>query len=148
MVASKIQYPMNREEVLKSPDYWTAKTQIELYNQAEKFMKDTGRSRSQLADYLGVSKGYVTQLLNGDYDHRMSKFFELALAFGVVPQIEFIPVENYIADDICLSKFKRRVPVSKALSTEWKECNAPKKFSLECKVTMCPTVTGAPKYVA
>ena len=59
---------MNREEVLKSPDYWTAKTQIELYNQAEKFMKDTGRSRSQLADYLGVSKGYVTQLLNGDYD--------------------------------------------------------------------------------
>ncbi len=28
---------MNRKEVLKSPEYWTAKTQIELYNQAEEF---------------------------------------------------------------------------------------------------------------
>lgn len=44
----------------------------------------------------GVSKGYVTQLLNGDYDHRMSKFFDLSLSFGVIPVIDFIPVEQYI----------------------------------------------------
>ena len=87
---------MKREEVLKSPEYWTAKTQVELYNLAEKFMAETGRNKSQLAEYLGVSKGYVSQLLNGDYDHRMSKFFELALAFGMVPQIDFVPVEDYV----------------------------------------------------
>lgn len=92
---------MNRKEVLKSPEYWTAKTQIELYNQAKRFMKESGRNQTQLADYLGVSKGYISQLLNGDYDHRLSKFFELALAFGVVPQIEFVPVEDYIKDDAC-----------------------------------------------
>lgn len=36
------------------------------------------------------------------YDHRMSKFFELALAFGMVPQIDFVPVEDYVKEDKCL----------------------------------------------
>ena len=69
---------------MKSPEYWKAKTLIELYKLAEKFMAETGLNKSQLAEYLGVSKGYVSQFLNGDYDHCMSKFFELALAFGMV----------------------------------------------------------------
>lgn len=70
---------MDRKDVLNSSEYWTSKTQIELYNQAQKFMEATGKDRAHLAEYLGVSKGYVSQILNGDYDHRMSKFFELAL---------------------------------------------------------------------
>lgn len=92
---------MERKEVLESSEYWTAKAQVELYNQAQKFMNEKNMNRSQFAAYLGVSKGYVSQLLNGDFDHRMSKFFELALAFGVVPQINFIPVEQYIKEDNC-----------------------------------------------
>ena len=95
----RIKKLFNRKDVLNSPEYWTSKTQIELYNQAQKFMEATGKDRAHLAEYLGVSKGYVSQLLNGDYDHRMSKFFELALAFGVIPQIEFIPIEQYIKED-------------------------------------------------
>ena len=88
---------MKREEVLKSPEYWKAKTQIELYNLAEKFMAETGRNKSQLAEYLGVSKGYVPQLLNGDYDHRMSKFFELALAFGMVrKEKRIVPIVSIV----------------------------------------------------
>lgn len=89
---------MERKEVLKSPEYWTAKAQIELYNQAKVYMEKSGKNRSQLAEYLGVSKGYVSQLLNGDYDHRLSKFFELALAFGVVPQIDFVPIEDCVKE--------------------------------------------------
>ena len=82
---------------MKSPEYWKAKTQIELYNLAEKFMAETGRNKSQLAEYLGVSKGYVPQLLNGDYDHRMSKFFELALAFGMVrKEKRIVPIVSIV----------------------------------------------------
>lgn len=138
---------MNREKVLKSPEYWKAKTQIELYNQAEKFMAETGRNKSQLAEYLGVSRGYVSQLLNGDYDHRMSKFFELALAFGVVPQIEFVPVEECIKEDECLSKFKT-IAVTSAKPTEWKECNNSEHYSMVCKLNSCPTDNGTPENVA
>ena len=51
-------------------------------------MAETDRNKSRLAEYLGVSEGYVSQLLNGDYDHCMSKFFELALAFGMAQEGE------------------------------------------------------------
>ena len=90
---------MDRKDVLKSPEYWTAKAQIELYNQAHNFMTKSGKNQTQLTEYLGVSKGYISQLLNGDYNHRLSKLFELSLAFGVIPHIEFIPVESYIKTD-------------------------------------------------
>lgn len=80
---------MNREEILNSAQYWTAKAQVSLFRLAVEFMQQHNLNRKQLAQYLGVTPGYVTQLLNGDYDHRLSKFFELALAFGKVPEITF-----------------------------------------------------------
>ena len=43
---------MDRKDVLNSPEYWTSKTQIELYNQAQKFMEATGKDRAHLAEYL------------------------------------------------------------------------------------------------
>ena len=58
-----------------------------------------GGKHTQLAQHLGVSKGYVSQILNGDYDHRLSKFMELSLAFGYVPRIEFIPIEQVLEED-------------------------------------------------
>ena len=62
-------------------------------------MEKNDMNRSQLAQHLGVSKGYVSQLLNGDYDHKLSKFIELAIAFGYVPKIEFLPMEEVIPHD-------------------------------------------------
>lgn len=90
---------MERKDLLRSPEYWTASIQLLLYNCAEKFMKATGRNRTQLAEHLGVTKGYVSQVLNGDYDHKLSKFVKMALAFGYVPKIEFVPVEEYIQEE-------------------------------------------------
>lgn len=90
---------MSRKDFLNSPDYWIAKAQIDLYNCAEEFMRSNGMNRSQLAKHLGVSKGYVSQLLNGDYDHKLSKFIELALAFGYVPEISFKAVDEVVAKD-------------------------------------------------
>lgn len=90
---------MSRKDIISSPEYWTAKVQIDLYNCAEEFMKSNNLNRTQLAQHLGVSKGYVSQLLNGDYDHKLSKLVELAISFGVVPQIEFKPIEDVIAED-------------------------------------------------
>jgi len=90
---------MTRAELLKSPDYWIAYIQVALYNCAEKFMSDYEMNRTQLAEHLGVSKGYVSQLLNGDYDHKISKLVELSLKFGYVPKIEFEGLQEYIRKD-------------------------------------------------
>jgi transcriptional regulator with XRE-family HTH domain len=56
-------------------------------------------NKTQLAEYLGCSKGYVTQLLNGDFDHKLSKFVELSLAINKIPEIIFTDVDEYIHSD-------------------------------------------------
>lgn len=87
---------MDRKEIISNPGYWTTDIQIKLFRLAEDFMKANGMNRKQLAEHLGVSPGYVTQLLSGDYDHRISKMVELALAFGCVPEIQFENIEKHL----------------------------------------------------
>jgi transcriptional regulator with XRE-family HTH domain len=101
---------MTREELLKSPDYWTGKLQLELYRQIEDFMKKNEMNKTQLAEHLGCSKGYVSQLLNGDFDHKLSKFFELTLAIHKIPEITFSDVDDYIQSD--KGNFKQRFTIS------------------------------------
>lgn len=137
---------MKREEVLRSPEYWTAKTQVELYDCAKKFMDSASLNRAELAEHLGVSKGYVSQILNGDYDHRMSKFFELALSFGFVPQIEFVPIEQCIASDKQVSTFKLNVADIPSISN-WSKTVEAKSLSINLDSPLY-TEWKSPKEVA
>jgi transcriptional regulator with XRE-family HTH domain len=89
---------MNRGQLLKNEGYWTSKIQIDLYNQLEKYMSDNKINRSQLAKKLKVSKGYVTQILNGDFNHRISKLVELALAIDKIPEINYRDLNQTIKE--------------------------------------------------
>lgn len=95
---------MEREDVLRSTDYWTTSIQIEWYNCAMKFMEKNGINATQLAEYLGVSKEYVSQLLSGDYNYNLNKMVETALKLGYVPQIKFMPIEEVIKEDLDMSR--------------------------------------------
>lgn len=88
-----------RHEILRSKGYWLAKIQVELYQEIENFKKNNNINNTQLAEILGCSKGYVSQILNGDFDHKLSKFVELSLAVGKIPQISFDNVDEYIQND-------------------------------------------------
>lgn len=87
---------MTREELIQSKEYWLAKLQIDLFNEVETYMKKNGLSRVQFAEMLGVSKGYISQILNAEVDHRMSKFVELALSIGLVPSITFEKIDDLL----------------------------------------------------
>jgi transcriptional regulator with XRE-family HTH domain len=84
------------EKLLRSEAYWETKIQNDLYAAVEQYMKENGLSRKEFAQMLGVSKGYVSQILNGDFNHRLSKLIELALAIGKTPLMEFKDLDNYI----------------------------------------------------
>ncbi|MDE6537285.1 MAG: helix-turn-helix transcriptional regulator [Muribaculaceae bacterium] len=90
----------NIKDKYKSPAYWTQLIQLMLYNQIDQYIKKNGLTKKEFAEKLGVSKGYVSQILNGDFDHRLSKLTELALACGFVPKLDFVPIElaNQIAN--------------------------------------------------
>lgn len=88
-----------RAELLRSKGYWTSELQMELFNEIEQFMDRNNMNRTQLAEYLGCTKGYVTQLLSGDFDNKISKFVELCLAIGKIPQITFKDINTVILQD-------------------------------------------------
>ena len=85
---------MNRTELLKSTAYWTQMLQLDVLELVNGYMKKHNMSPAQFAQHLGVSKGYVSQLLNGNFDHRISKLVELALACESVPSLSFENAEN------------------------------------------------------
>ena len=81
--------PIDREELLISREYWMVKMQSDLIKSVESFMAENGMNRAQLADYLGYSRGYITQLLSGSFDCKISKIVELSLAIGLIPELHF-----------------------------------------------------------
>lgn len=85
-------------QLARTNGYWLTHLQVRLFGTVEKFRTDRGWTRTQLAEHLGVSKGYVSQILNGDFDHRLSKLIQLSLAVGVVPDIQFTPVDEYVQE--------------------------------------------------
>ena len=96
---------MKRKDLLKEPTYWITLIQMELYNCALNFMKRTGKNRTQLAEHLNVSKGYVTQLLSGDYNYSLTKLVETCMAFGYVPKVSFTSLEEEIYREEHVCKF-------------------------------------------
>ncbi len=80
---------MERKELLQQESYWITKIQLDLYGQIDQYMKVNNLNKTQFAEKLGVTKGYLSQVLNGDFDHKLSRLVRLAMAIGKVPMIEF-----------------------------------------------------------
>ncbi|MBK9109066.1 MAG: helix-turn-helix transcriptional regulator [Saprospiraceae bacterium] len=90
---------MNRKELLKSKEYWLVDFQMKLYREVENYLSDSNLNKSQFANQLGVSKGYISQILNGDFDHKLSKLIELSLAINKVPILSFEDFNDYFETD-------------------------------------------------
>lgn len=90
---------MKRSELLKSREYWLAEIQLNLFNLIENYRSKKKINKTQLAAELGVTKGYVTQILNGDFDHKISKLVDLSLSFNKVPIITYLDLDKYVEDD-------------------------------------------------
>ena len=98
---------ITREELIWSKEYWVTKIQLKLFAEVESFMQSHRMNRTQFAEYLGCTKGYVTQLLSGEYDNKISKLVELSLAIGRVPELEFVDTGSFVArdkEDLALEK--------------------------------------------
>ena len=89
---------MKRSDLIKSREYWTTEIQLKLFNLIENYRSKNNLTKSQIAEKLGFTKGYITQVLNGDFDHKISKLVDLSLAFDKVPVIHFVDVNQYLQD--------------------------------------------------
>ncbi len=90
---------ITREELLKSPEYWFEHAQNDLYGKVVAYMKKENINQNQLAERLGVTKGYVSQILKGEFNYTLKKLIEISLAIGQVPKVEYTSIENVIDED-------------------------------------------------
>lgn len=99
-----------RAELLSSKEYWVTGIQLDLFNKIENYIKENRLNRTELAKKMNVTKGYITQVLNGDFDHKVSKLVELALACDTIPLLFFVDKAKYIEND-AEDKFYELMPV-------------------------------------
>ena len=90
---------MTREELLRSREFWVVQIQNSLYRIIEEFRVKKKLTRSGLAEKFGVSKGYISQVLSGDFDHKISKLVDLSLASSKAPIMTFKDLDEYIKED-------------------------------------------------
>lgn len=50
-------------------------------------MEEKGLNQTALAKELGVSKGYISQVLNGNFNFSLKKLIELSLKLNVAPKV-------------------------------------------------------------
>jgi transcriptional regulator with XRE-family HTH domain len=90
---------ITREELLKTEEFWFETFQNDLYRMVAEYIQKEGMTQTQLAEKLGVSKGYISQIMNGNFNYTLKKMIELSLALDKAPAFEFKNLEQYIQDD-------------------------------------------------
>jgi transcriptional regulator with XRE-family HTH domain len=83
---------LKREELVNKPEYWLETIQNEIFRQVTAYLKDNNLTQNQFAEQLGVSKGYVSQVMKGEFNYTLKKLIELSLAVGKAPVIVFKPL--------------------------------------------------------
>ncbi len=90
---------ITREELLKTEEYWYEIIQNEIYRLVSDYIRKSGITKTQFAEHLGVSKGYVSQILNGNFNATLRKIIELSLSVNTAPVFSFKDLEEYIKED-------------------------------------------------
>ncbi|RKR84839.1 DNA-binding XRE family transcriptional regulator [Mucilaginibacter gracilis] len=111
---------MTREKLLRSSTYWFEFEQNELFRQVYQYMAEENINQTELAKRLNVSKGYISQILKGNFNYTLKKLIDLCLAIGIVPHIGYKKVEDIINEDVDLkayydsdiSMFSKIIPIN------------------------------------
>lgn len=90
---------IKREELLQTEEYWFETLQNEIYRMVAEYMEKEKINQSQFAEKLGVSKGYISQIMNGNFNYTLKKLIELSLAVKKAPAFEFKDLSQFIQND-------------------------------------------------
>lgn len=88
-----------REELLRSPEYWFENIQNELFRQLSSYLERENITQTEFAEKLGFTKGYVSQVMQGNFNYTLKKLIDLSLAMGQIPDLQFKTIEDIINED-------------------------------------------------
>jgi predicted XRE-type DNA-binding protein len=81
---------VSKDDLLKRPNYLLTKYQNEIYRQLVGYIKSNNLTQKDVAERLGVSSAYISQVLNGNFNFTLRKLIEIGLMVGKVPSLEFV----------------------------------------------------------
>lgn len=91
---------ITREQLLSNETYWIETIQNRIFSDLKSFIEEENISQKEIAKRLGVSKGRVSQILNGNHlNFRLETVVRICLAVGKVPNFHFDNIENFINKD-------------------------------------------------
>jgi len=107
-------------ELIQTSEYWIDEFQNEIYRQVTNYMNSNNLNQKELAESLGFSKGYISQILNGDCNFTIKKIVELSLKLGQAPILKYQTIEDYYEFEKFKfsfsknieSKFQYKIPTS------------------------------------
>jgi transcriptional regulator with XRE-family HTH domain len=99
-----------RAELMKTEGFWFETIQNEIFRMVDEYLSENDINRTEFAKRLGYSKGYVSQILNGEFNCSLKKLIDLTLAVDKVPHIEFKTVsEEFALQMLSIALHKQKV---------------------------------------
>lgn len=87
---------LTRKKLLKSNVFWLEYMRNQIFREVQNYLSTTRTSRKELADNLGYSRGYISQILNGNSNLSFEKLTELSVAIGKAPYLYLKDLEDVI----------------------------------------------------
>ena len=63
-----------KNEIIKSPVYWLTLIQNQLYRELTGYMQKNNLNQNDMAKKMNVSRGYINQVLNGNFNFTLKKW--------------------------------------------------------------------------
>ena len=91
---------ITREHLLRNERFWIETIQNKIYNDLASYIKTEKISQKEIAKRLGVSKGRISQILNGsNLNFRLDTLVKICLAINKVPNFKFEDIKSFIESD-------------------------------------------------
>ena len=86
-----------REKIISQPSYWVEQINGELYDSIMNYMDVHKMKQKDLAKYLGISTGRMSQIINeGDINFSLEKIIQIAIKIGKIPSFRFQDKKEFL----------------------------------------------------
>lgn len=86
-----------KERLVRGEGYWMETIQQSIHEALVGYMEQHGLNQTELAHRLGFTRGYVSQLMNGNFNLSQRKIVQLLLKLDMVPDLRIRSVDSYLA---------------------------------------------------
>lgn len=86
-----------KERLVRGEGYWMEAIQQTIHEALLAYMDKHDLNQTELAKKLGFTRGYVSQLMNGNFNLSQKKIIQLLLKMDMVPDLRVRTVDEYVA---------------------------------------------------